>query len=73
MATIKSYGYKVKAPKRMIKQIKKDMQDKRYCINWFNFSIGNIFYTGNGDYQVSMANHKNKEIWFDHPYMAEVQ
>ena len=65
--TTKLFGYTVSAPKRMIKQIKKDRQDKSCRINWFNFSIGNIFYTDNGDYQVSMADHKNKIIWFSHP------
>ena len=73
MAKIKLYGYTVKAPKRMIKQIKKDKQDKRCRINWFNFSVGNIFYTDNGSYQVSMADHQNKQIWFDHPFMTEVE
>ena len=48
MKTIKSYGYTVTAPKRMVKQIKKDMLDKKLHINWFNFSLGNIFYTDNG-------------------------
>lgn len=72
MAAIKSYGYMVKAPKRMIKQVKKDMQDKRCRINWRNFSLGNMFYTDNGDYQVSMAEHGDREIWFSHPYMGEV-
>ena len=72
MMTIKSYGYTVSAPKRMIKQIKKDMQDKWCHINWFNFSIGNIFYTDNGDYQVSMADHKNRIIWFGYPYMTAI-
>lgn len=73
MATIKSYGYTVKAPKRMAKQIKKDMQDRGCRINWFNFSLGNMFYTDNGAYQVSMADHAEKEIWFAHPYMAAVR
>ena len=73
MKVIKSYGYTVKAPKRMTKQIKKDMQDKRCRINWFNFSLGNIFYTDNGNYQVSMVDHKNKIILFDHPYMSLIE
>lgn len=73
MSTTKLYGYTVSAPKRMVKQIKKDMQDKRHYINWFNFSLGNIFYTDNGDYQVSMVNHSNKIIWFDHQYMTAVE
>lgn len=68
----KLYGYTVSAPKRMIKQIKKDRQDKRCRINWFNFSTGNIFYTDNGDYQVSIADHKNKIIWFSRPYMKAI-
>lgn len=73
MAAIKSYGYIVKAPKRMIKQVKKDMQDKRCRINWRNFSLGNMFYTDNGDYQVSMAEHGDREIWFDYQYMTAVE
>lgn len=72
MATIKSYGYMVTAPKRMIKEIKKNMQDKKSHINWFNFSLGNMFYTGNGDYQVSMVNHKDKIICFDYPCMKPI-
>lgn len=72
MMTIKSYGYLVTAPKRMVKEIKKNMQDKDSCINWFNFFVGNMFYTDNGSYQVSMADHKNKIIWFGNPYMKPV-
>lgn len=72
MKTIKSYGYTVTAPKRMIKEIKKNMQDKKSNINWFNFSLGNMFYTDNGNYQVSMAAHADKIIWFDHPYMKPI-
>lgn len=66
MATIKSYGYIVKAPKRMMKEIKKNMQDKKSHINWFNFFLGDMYYTDNGDYQVGMVNHKKKIICFSH-------
>lgn len=69
MATIRSYGYIVKAPKRMMKEIKKNMQDKDSCINWFNFFLCDMYYTDNGDYQVSMVDHEKKIIWFDHPYL----
>lgn len=72
MKTIKSYGYMVTAPKRMMKEIKKNMQDKESHINWFNFSLGDMFYTDNGNYQVSMEAHADKIIWFDHPYMKAV-
>lgn len=72
MSTTKLFGYTVSAPKRMIKQIKKDMQDD-FLINWHSFSLGNIFYTDNGDYQVSMTDHKNKIIWFSRPYMTAIE
>lgn len=72
MSTTKIFGYTVSAPKRMIKQIKKDML-KDYIINFPTWSLGNIFYTDNGDYQVSMVDHKNKIIWFANPYMATVE
>ena len=55
MKAIKSYGYTVKAPKRMLKEVKKNMQDKRCCINWFNFFVGDMFYTDNGNYRVNIA------------------
>ena len=64
MKTIKSYGYTVKAPKRMLKEVKKNMQDKRCCINWFNFFMGDMFYTDNGDYRVNIADHENRTIQF---------
>ena len=66
METLKSYGYTVSAPKRMLKVVKKNMQDKRSCINWFNFFVGDIFYTDNGDYQVVIADHKNTFIQLNH-------
>ena len=72
MSTTTLYGYTVSAPKRMIKQIKKDMLDD-YIINFPLYSLGNMFYTDNGDYQVSMVDHKNKIIWFAHPYMTAVE
>lgn len=73
MTTTRIYGYTVSAPKRMIKQIKKDRPNKKIHINWFNFCLGNMFYTDDGTYQVSMVDHKNKIIWFSHPYMKEVE
>lgn len=72
MKTIKAYGYMVTAPKRMMKEIKKNMQDKKSHINWFNFSLGDMFYTDNGNYQVSMVAHEDKIIWFEHPYMKPI-
>ncbi len=72
MSTTKIFGYTVSAPKRMIKQIKKDMLED-YIINFPTWSLGNIFYTDNGNYQVSMVNHKNKIIWFTNPYMTAVE
>lgn len=67
--TTKLYGYTINAPKRFIKYIKKCKYIPNGKINWFNFVLGDMFYTDNGDYQVSMVDHDKKIIWFAHPYM----
>jgi len=48
----------------MLKEVKKNMLDKRCCINWFNFFVGDMFYTDNGNYRVNIADHENRTIQF---------
>lgn len=73
MSTTKLFGYTVKAPKRMIKQVKKERQDKNCIINWHNFTLGNMYYTDDGEYQVSFIDTAKKIIWFTNPYMTTVE
>lgn len=58
----KNYGYIVNCSCEMAKELQEMPQDT--VINWFNFNIGDAFYSGVGTYKCINVDHKNKVIKF---------
>ena len=67
MSKTKLYDYTILAPKNLIKELKKMRQEKDLHINWFNFSLDEIFYVDNGrNYRVVSIDKDKKIICFEH-------